>query len=49
LGTKEVAMQLMDHENHEVKRHALQYVSKILVQNWQAVVSGPSIGSKNSK
>jgi V-type H+-transporting ATPase subunit H len=36
LGAKEVVMQLMDHENPEVQRHALQCVSKILVQNWQA-------------
>lgn len=34
LGAKDVAMKLIDHENLEVQRHALQCVSKMMVQNW---------------
>ena len=34
LGAKDVAMKLIDHENTEVQRHALQCVSKMMVQNW---------------
>lgn len=37
LGAKDVAMKLIDHENLEVQRHALQCVSKMMVQNWAAV------------
>jgi V-type H+-transporting ATPase subunit H len=35
LGAKSVVMPLMDHGNLEVQRHALQCVSKMLVQNWR--------------
>jgi V-type H+-transporting ATPase subunit H len=38
LGAKSVVMPLMNHENLEVQRYALQCVSKMLVQNWR--VSG---------
>lgn len=37
LGAKEIVMKLIEHENPELQRHALQCVSKILVNNWQAV------------
>jgi len=37
LGAKDVAMKLIDHENTEVQRHALQCVSKMMVQNWAHV------------
>ena len=37
LGAKAVVMQLIDHENADVQRHALQCVSKLMVQNWAAV------------
>ena len=35
LGAKELVMQLIDHENSDVQRHALVCVSKMLVHNWQ--------------
>eukprot|EP00549_Striatella_unipunctata_P001099 CAMPEP_0118681040 /NCGR_PEP_ID=MMETSP0800-20121206/4713_1 /TAXON_ID=210618 ORGANISM="Striatella unipunctata, Strain CCMP2910" /NCGR_SAMPLE_ID=MMETSP0800 /ASSEMBLY_ACC=CAM_ASM_000638 /LENGTH=518 /DNA_ID=CAMNT_0006577283 /DNA_START=54 /DNA_END=1607 /DNA_ORIENTATION=+ len=34
LGAKELVMNLIEHENVELQRHALQCVSKIMVQNW---------------
>jgi len=37
LGAKEVVMPLIEHDNVEVQRHALQCVSKLMVQNWQFV------------
>jgi len=37
LGAKEIVMKLIEHENPELQRHALQCVSKMLVNNWQAV------------
>jgi V-type H+-transporting ATPase subunit H len=37
LGAKEVIMKLIEHENVDLQRHALQSVSKIMVQNWAAV------------
>lgn len=37
LGAKEVAMSLIDHQNAELQRHALQCVSKMMVQNWAAL------------
>jgi len=37
LGAKEVAMKLIEHDSMEVQRHALQCVSKMMVQNWAAV------------
>lgn len=30
-------MKLVDHSNKELQRHALTAVSKMMVQNWQAV------------
>mmetsp|Transcript_24715 Transcript_24715/g.52010 ORF Transcript_24715/g.52010 Transcript_24715/m.52010 type:complete len:526 (+) Transcript_24715:203-1780(+) len=37
LGAKELAMTLIEHENPELQRHALQCVSKMMVQNWEYV------------
>lgn len=37
LGAKELIMPLIESENPELQRHALQSVSKIMVQNWQYV------------
>lgn len=37
LGAKELVMPLIEHENPELQRHALQCVSKIMVNNWQYV------------
>jgi len=37
LGAKDVIMKLINHDNEELQRHALQCVSKIMVQNWAAV------------
>lgn len=35
LGARDVVMKLIDHENPELQRQALQCISKMLVQNWQ--------------
>ena len=37
LGAKNLVMPLIEHENPELQRHALQCVSKIMVQNWEYV------------
>ena len=37
LGAKELVMALIEHENVELQRQALQCVSKIMVQNWEYV------------
>jgi len=37
LGAKELVMPLIEHENVELQRHALQCVSKMMVQNWAYV------------
>ena len=37
LGAKELVMPLIEHENVELQRHALQCVSKIMVQHWEYV------------
>jgi len=37
LGAKELVMPLIEHDNVELQRHALQCVSKIMVQNWEHV------------
>mmetsp|Transcript_24216 Transcript_24216/g.43795 ORF Transcript_24216/g.43795 Transcript_24216/m.43795 type:complete len:530 (+) Transcript_24216:44-1633(+) len=37
LGGKELAMTLIEHDNPELQRHALQCVSKIMVSNWEYV------------
>lgn len=37
LGAKELVMPLIEHENPELQRHALQCVSKIMVHNWEYV------------
>jgi len=37
LGAQTVVMQLIEHENADVQRHALQCVSKMMVNNWAAV------------
>jgi len=35
LGAKDLVMPLIEHDNVELQRHALQCVSKIMVQNWE--------------
>lgn len=37
LGAKNLIMNLIEHDNPEVQLHALQCVSKMMVQNWQFV------------
>ncbi len=37
LGAKELVMPLIEHDNVELQRHALQCVSKMMVQNWEYV------------
>lgn len=37
LGAKDVVMPLIEHENPELQRQALQCVSKIMVNNWEYV------------
>lgn len=37
LGAKELVMPLIEHENVDLQRHALQAVSKMMVQNWEYV------------
>ena len=37
LGAKDRIMALIDHDDPEIQRHALQCVSKILVTNWEFV------------
>jgi V-type H+-transporting ATPase subunit H len=37
LGAKELVMPLIEHDNPELQRYALQCVSKIMVQNWEYV------------
>ena len=37
LGAKDFIMKLIDHQDPDVQRHALQCVSKLLVTNWQFV------------
>jgi len=37
LGGKDIVMGLIDSENPEVARNALQCVSKIMVTNWEFV------------
>jgi len=37
LGAKELVMPLIEHENVELQRQALQCVSKMMVQNWEYV------------
>jgi len=39
LGAKEIVMKLIEHDNPELQRHALQCVSKMLVNNWQVGTS----------
>ena len=37
LGAKELVMPLIESENVDLQRHALQCVSKLMVQNWEFV------------
>lgn len=37
LGAKELVMPLIEHENVDLQRHALQCVSKMMVANWEYV------------
>jgi V-type H+-transporting ATPase subunit H len=39
LGAKDLVMHMIEHENAELRRQALQCVSKMLVQNWRHVTS----------
>ena len=39
LGAKELVMPLIEHANVDLQRHALQCVSKIMVQHWEFVKS----------
>lgn len=39
LGAKDAIMKLIDHESAEVQRHALQSVSKMMVQNWAVSIT----------
>jgi V-type H+-transporting ATPase subunit H len=40
LGAKELVMPLIEHDNVDLQRHALQCVSKIMVQHWEFVKTG---------
>eukprot|EP01041_Mallomonas_annulata_P004206 gene4206-8366_t len=35
LGAKDIAMEMIGHENAEIQRQALQCISKIMVTNWE--------------
>jgi V-type H+-transporting ATPase subunit H len=35
LNGKDVAMQMIGHDNADIQRQALQCISKIMVQNWE--------------
>lgn len=37
LGAREPVMTLIEHENPELQHHALQCISKMMVQNWSAI------------
>ena len=37
LGAKELVMALIESDSADLQRHALQCVSKIMVQNWEHV------------
>jgi V-type H+-transporting ATPase subunit H len=37
LGAKDLVTHMIEHENAELRRHALQCVSKMLMQNWKYV------------
>lgn len=37
LGARESVMKLIEHDNQELQRQALLCISKMLVQNWQAL------------
>jgi len=37
LGAKDAIMNLLGHENAELQRYALNSMSKMLVQNWDAI------------
>ncbi len=37
LGGKEEVMKLVNHEDPDVKRYALQCISKVLVTNWESM------------
>jgi V-type H+-transporting ATPase subunit H len=34
LGAKDIIMQMIEHDNEELRRQALTCVSKMMVQNW---------------
>lgn len=35
LGGKDTAMELIDHPNPDIRRQALQCISKVMVTNWE--------------
>lgn len=35
LGGKDIALQMLSHENPDIQRQALQCISKIMVTNWE--------------
>jgi len=37
LGAKAIVITLIEHDNLDLQRHALQCISKIMVQNWEYV------------
>ena len=39
LGAKDAIMKLIEHENADLQRNALQAVSKMMVQNWAVSLS----------
>jgi len=45
LGVRNVVMSLIEHQNPELQRQALQCVSKMLVQNWQVRVASGQRGN----
>lgn len=40
LGAREPVMTLIEHENPELQHHALQCISKMMVQNWSVSTLG---------
>jgi V-type H+-transporting ATPase subunit H len=40
LGAKDIIMQLIEHDNEELRRHSLLCVSKMMVQNWAVRLIG---------
>lgn len=49
MGVRNVVMGLIEHDNEELRRQALQCVSKMLVQNWEVCANGISYGVQCSR